>query len=232
MGFGAKLLKNLKDFWNFLWNDNSTLSWVLSMVLAFIVIKFIFFPGLSFLMQTSLPLVAVVSGSMEHRDVAPCQTVAFGGICMTYFDANPQICGTTPSQRIDSFDGYWSACGDWYVSNGISKIDFDSFPFMRGFNVGDVMVIYGKAYEDVVVGDVIIFIAQDGTPIIHRVVKRNENGTLQTKGDHNSDSIRSGARSEISITKRQYVGTAIGRVPYVGLVKLYALKAIYFVFGR
>jgi len=55
-----------KSFWKFLKRDTWQ-SWVVSLILAFIIIKFVFFPGLSFVMGTSLPLVVVESCSMYHE---------------------------------------------------------------------------------------------------------------------------------------------------------------------
>lgn len=52
--------------WDFLWNDDSLLSWVLFLIVVFIFIKFIFFPTLSLLFGTSLPIVIVESCSMHH----------------------------------------------------------------------------------------------------------------------------------------------------------------------
>ncbi len=59
-----------KDFfkkaWYFIWKDNSVLSWIVNLILAFILVKFLIYPGLGLLLGTTHPLVAVVSGSMEH----------------------------------------------------------------------------------------------------------------------------------------------------------------------
>lgn len=52
--------------WDFIWNDDSALSWVLNIIIAIILIKFIIYPALGFILQTGFPIVAVVSGSMEH----------------------------------------------------------------------------------------------------------------------------------------------------------------------
>ena len=61
-------MKNkLRQFWNFIWHDDSLLSLVLSAVLIIIFGKFILFPILGALFGTSLPIVAVVSNSMEHN---------------------------------------------------------------------------------------------------------------------------------------------------------------------
>lgn len=53
--------------WYFIWEDNSLLSWLVNIVIAFILVKFIIYPGLGLLFGTNYPVVAVVSGSMEHR---------------------------------------------------------------------------------------------------------------------------------------------------------------------
>ncbi len=57
----------LKKVWYFIWEDNSILSWIVNVVLAFIIIKFLVYPGLGLLLGTTHPIVAVVSGSMEHE---------------------------------------------------------------------------------------------------------------------------------------------------------------------
>ena len=62
----SKVVANAKKFWNFLWNDESWLSWISFMVIAFILIRFVFFPTLSFVTRTALPIVIVESCSMYH----------------------------------------------------------------------------------------------------------------------------------------------------------------------
>ncbi len=59
-----------KKFWHFIWYDDSFLSWVANLVLAFVIVKFLVYPGIGLVMHTSFPIVAVVSGSMEHEGVA------------------------------------------------------------------------------------------------------------------------------------------------------------------
>src|SRR3989338_3456486 len=60
--------KFLQRLWRFIWADNSLLSCVVNVVLAFIIIKFLVYPCLGFLLATTNPVVAVVSGSMEHHE--------------------------------------------------------------------------------------------------------------------------------------------------------------------
>ena len=42
-----------------------------------------------------------------------------------------------------------------------------------------------KKTKDVEENDIIFFITQDGTPVIHRYIDTDENGQLITKGDAN-----------------------------------------------
>ena len=62
-----KFFHSLKHFWKFLKQDTWQ-SWIVSLILAFVFIKFIFFPVLSWAFSTSLPLVVVESCSMYHPD--------------------------------------------------------------------------------------------------------------------------------------------------------------------
>ncbi|MCD4759421.1 signal peptidase I [archaeon] len=59
--------KILKKTWNFLWHEDSLVSWVVSFIVAFILVKFVIYAGIGLLLGTSYPIVAVVSGSMEHE---------------------------------------------------------------------------------------------------------------------------------------------------------------------
>ncbi len=91
---------------------------------------------------------------------------------------------------------------------------------------GDAVVVYGNG--EIKVGDIIVFDAykkgcRDAYgrivtyPIIHRVIKINEDGTYETKGDHNLFQLPNGCESRIS---REYVyGKAILKIPLVGWPK-------------
>src|SRR3989344_9274758 len=56
-----------RKIWHFIWEDNSIWSWLANVVIAFVLIKFLVYPGLGLAFGTSHPVVAVVSGSMEHK---------------------------------------------------------------------------------------------------------------------------------------------------------------------
>lgn len=61
-----KFINMLKKVWHFIWVDDSAASWIVNIIIAFVLIKFLIYPGLGLAFGTSFPIVAVVSGSMEH----------------------------------------------------------------------------------------------------------------------------------------------------------------------
>jgi hypothetical protein len=148
---------NLKNFWDWLWNSESIWSYLVFLVLVFIIVKFIFLPGLSFIFQTSLPLAIVESSSMDHYSL---QTPGISG---------NSICGKTfENSQFFNKDEYWATCGDWYTQNtNITKEEFNGFNFNKDIQIGDVLIFNGGR----------------SNPIIHRVISLNP---IQTKGDHNS----------------------------------------------
>lgn len=57
-----------QKIWHFIWEEDSMLSWIVNVILAFVLIKFLVYPGLGLILGTTYPVVAVVSGSMEHNE--------------------------------------------------------------------------------------------------------------------------------------------------------------------
>ena len=204
----SKIKQTIKKTWKFLWESDSVLSWILNIIIAFVLVKFIIYPGLGLVLATTHPVVAVVSGSMSH-DLE-----------------NGNICGYAPNNYESNFDGYWKVCGSWYGNNNINKETANTWRFRNGFNKGDIMILMGVKAKDINVGDVIVFkspLLPD--PIIHRVVKKSLNDplTFQTKGDHNNDSITQ--HGEYSVDQSRIVGRAVLRVPYLGWIKIIAVNA-------
>lgn len=58
----------LRRVWHFIWEEDSLASWLVNIVLAFILVKFVIYPGLGLILGTNYPVVAVVSGSMTHSN--------------------------------------------------------------------------------------------------------------------------------------------------------------------
>ncbi len=183
--------KFLKKFWHLLWKDNSFKGWLLSIIFLFIVIRFIFFPFLSLVTGTSLPLAIVESCSMYHK-----------------------------GNLFSDFDMWWSHQEDKYPEFIINKLDFQNFPMKNGFNKGDILLIVRADPEKLEVGNIIIFNVNQRNPVIHRIVDIKEiNGrkVFSTLGDNNVGQLN----FEKEIIENQLVGKAILKMaPYVGWVKL------------
>ena len=223
----SKKAKNtFKKVWHFIWEDNSIWSWIVNIILAFVIIKFIVYPGLGFALQTSHPIVAVVSGSMEHKLVHPCKIMDASNPaqCLSYNKDSYEICGKTFSskQNVD-LDFFWNTCGGFYLEFNITKSSFKSFSFTGGFNKGDIMILYGTRPNKIQVGDIIVFKGYGNEPVIHRVINaRLSDGKyiFQTKGDHNGVSYS----FEQSIPENNYIGRAVARIPWLGYVKIVAVE--------
>jgi hypothetical protein len=197
----------LKRIWHFIWDDDSIWSWIVNVILAFVLIKFILYPGIGLLLGTTHPVVAVVSGSMEHKIV--------GGA----------ICGVMPKDYKGDFNSFWETCGGFYNQFNITKESFQKFYLKNGFNTGDIIVLLGKKPKDIYVGDVIVFQENQPDPIIHRVVARWEEGGkyyYTTKGDHNPGMLP----FEYKIPEDRLVGKAVFRIPFLGYIKIWFVQLL------
>jgi len=185
------LKKYFDKFWFLVWKDDSFKGWLLSILFIFILIKFIFFPTLSLITGTALPLAIVESCSMYH-------------------DGNV----------FSNFDGWWQKHEFKYSPHIINNLDFQDFAFKNGFNKGDILFLIKAKPEKIKVGDVIIFNAGIQNPIIHRVMTiENTDGkyTFSTIGDNNNAQLS----LEKEISSEQLVGKALPiRLPYIGWLKL------------
>lgn len=219
--------KTLKKTWHFIWKDDSIWSWLVNVILAFVLIKYVVYPVLGLMLATSHPVVAVVSGSMEHKTVAPCEKTIKGIICLDRSSDRYGLCGMDfkENKRVN-LEFFWLTCGEWYLENfGITQDQFMQFEFKRGFNTGDIMVLRGREPGKIGIGDVIVYKGSRADPIIHRVVRKyRENGEwfFQTKGDHNPDSNF----DEKKISERQLVGKAFFRIPYLGWIKIWFVRMV------
>jgi len=183
--------------WYFIWEDDSWASWFVNVVLAFIIIKFLVYPGLGLAMSTTHPIVAVVSSSMEHD-----------GSFDNWWNSEA-IC----------HDGKACTQEDYYNEIGITKSEFKDFRFRNGFDKGDIMILVGTKPEKIKQGDVIVYMADRPDPIIHRVITAKDMGkyyAYATKGDHNVASFY----FESYIPDDHYIGRAVVRFPLLGYIKL------------
>jgi signal peptidase len=85
------------------------------------------------------------------------------------------------------------------------------------FSKGDILVLQGAPTSQISVGDIIVFsVKEQPTPIVHRIVAINNDGSFKTKGDANSGSMS----FETHIDSSQIHGKSIMIIPYLGWVKI------------
>ena len=197
MNFNKEDIKKyLNKFWFLLWKDNSWKGWIFSILFLFIFIKLIFFPGLSLITGTALPLAIVESCSMYHN-----------------------------GNLLSDSDLWWENHNSKYENFNLDKNTFNDFIFNDGFNKGDILFILGAKPEKLKVGDVIIFKGGQRNPIIHRVINITQEGeeyTFSTIGDNNPSQLP----IEKTINENQLVGKAVFKLaPYLGWGKLIFFEA-------
>ncbi len=185
----------IKQFWNWIWHSDSFFSWIVALIFAFVIVKFLFFPVISVILATKLPLVVVESGSMQHPGT---------------FIGN--VIGSQ-----NAFQSWWQEMKGWYEDRGITEEEAETWSLKTGLEKGDIVIVSGWGTPEV--GDVIIFNANTAHPIIHRIVSIEEvNGekVYSTKGDNNSDQLY----SEKQISEDAVIGKALVRIPKLGWLKL------------
>jgi len=239
-------LNYLKKFWNYLWHDDSFGSYILNFLVAFVFIKYLFFPGIGLVLNNDYPVVAIVSGSMEHK-------VAQHTICNVHIAA-------IKSKNLDQ-EEWWGYCGEYYQKAYNQTLeDYKNFKYPNGLNIGDVMILYGKDPKDIEVGEVLVYEPRDllkedipelglkvgdslffnvNGPVIHRVTQKwtDEQGKIhfQTKGDHNPKAIGEKSMTievngelktftsddfERDIGEDDIIGVAVLRFPLLGYAKV------------
>jgi hypothetical protein len=191
MSLKEELKRFWKGFWFLLWKDDSLKGWVFSVVFLFIFIKFIFFPFLSLVTGTPLPLAIVESCSMYHQ-----------------------------GNLFSNVDRWWDSHEEKYKDYVINELDWKEFTLKNGFNKGDILFIINPNPDNLEVGDIIIFNANQRNPIIHRIVEIREvdgERLFSTIGDNNNGQLV----FEKNITEDQIIGKSVLKIaPYIGWVKL------------
>jgi hypothetical protein len=117
-----KVKKIFENIWAFLQKD-SWQSFLVTLLLAFVIIKFVFFPGLSLITGTSLPLVIVESCSMYHHD--------------------PGFENTFSSSVYEKYGIILEDSENWIFQNGFSKGDIIFVVGAKNIEIGDVVIFNG-----------------------------------------------------------------------------------------
>lgn len=186
--------KALKKVWFFIWEDDSIWSWLVNLILAFVLIKFIVYPGLGFMLSTTHPVVAVVSESMEHGS--------------NFDDWWSRSGGGYTENGIDK-----ETFKKFSLRNGFNKGDI---MLLKGkkpekIGIGDVIVFW-SAKRDPIIHRVVKTWESGG---VHY---------FQTKGDNNPGSLKTPSVDETMISQDSVVGNAVFRIPLLGWVKIIAVK--------
>jgi signal peptidase I len=138
-------LKNLaRKAYHFLFKEDSVLSWVVNVVLAFILVKFVIYPGLSLILGTTLPLVAVISGSMDHTNLG----------FDDWWEQNQDYYQEIGISK-EMFDGYM-------FTNGFKKGDVMILVGVDNVEMGDVLVYSSSSHPYPIIHRV-TYINEDNT---------------------------------------------------------------------
>lgn len=182
----------IKKLWRYIWYDDSLGSLALNVILAFIIIRYVVYPLLGLFLGTGFPIVAVVSGSMEHD-----------GNFNDWWES--ECCQGSCAKQMETYSNY-----------NITKEEFLKFRFKDGFNKGDIMLLVGAGGSEV--GDTLVFLSsRRAEPIIHRVIKHDDATNIySTKGDHNC----AVSDFETVIKEDQMLGKAVLRIPFLGYIKI------------
>ncbi len=183
--------------WRFLWHEDSLASWLASILLSFILIKFLLYPGLGLVLGTPFPVVAVVSSSMEHHP----------GDYEGWWAKNEDFYLRMNITKFD-FEKY-------PFKNGFNKGDI---MVLAGADTADLkrgtVIVYwsGKPYP-------IIhrYIGEN---------EENGVTYLMSKGDNNPAMVTSFELDERRIPPETVLGKAVLRIPYLGWVKILAVDLL------
>jgi len=190
-----------QKLWYFIWYDNSIWNWIVILILIYVIIKFLVFPGVGLVFGTSTPLVVVISNSMEHN----------GMLLEKWWAENKDYYLTMNITKAD-FETY-------PFKNGFNKGDL---MFIKGkkpedIKVGDVIVFKAQKSYSLI------------HRVIKRENKTE--WIFQTKGDNTESQIEENELDETRVYERQILGKATLRIPYIGYVKIWFTELIKAVVG-
>jgi signal peptidase I len=127
----------LRKIWKFIWYEDSLLSWVVNIILAFLIVKFLLYPGLGLILGTTHPVVAVVSSSMHHD---------------SDFD-----------QWYNEKGGWYNYTKEemkkWSFSGGFNRGDIMILKKANDLEIGDILVFRGNSNNPII--HRVVFIGSD-----------------------------------------------------------------------
>lgn len=192
----VKIKYILKRVWHFLWHENSIWSWLANLLIAFLLVKYLVYPGLGLILGTSYPVVAVISQSMEHQNNFDSWWLKQRGYYQNF---------NISKEEFEKFP----------FKNGFQKGDVMVLKGTRPEEIALGEIVVFKSYrEQPVIHRVIRKWFDDGYYF------------FQTKGDNNPESIKSFYLDETKIASQQIIGKAVFRIPYLGWIKIIFSKII------
>ncbi len=103
------------------------------------------------------------------------------------------------------------------LNTDMPVVAVESNSMVPTFSRGDILVLQGVPSQQLKVGDIIVFSPGSGqTPVVHRIITENPDGTFQTKGDNNNGQLP----FEKMIGSSQIHGKAVLIIPYLGWLKI------------
>ena len=185
-----QLKQSIKKVWDFLKADTWQ-SWLVSIILVIVIIKFIFFPFLSIVTGTSLPLVVVESCSMYH-------------------DTNFESWWTQNSAWYESHNITKSEFENYTLSDGLNKGDIVIVSGNKNYKVGDIIIYSSPVTPDPIIHRIVSINplgtkGDNGNTNPGQIIV-NENGTL--------------VNIESGINPTKVIGKAVMKIPALGWVKL------------
>jgi len=114
------------------------------------------------------------------------------------------------------------------LSTPMPIVAVESESMVPTLNVGDILILQGTAKDELNISDIIVFLRRDviSTPIVHRLIKINNDETFQTKGDAN----KAQHSWEKNIIYEQIQGKVIFIIPYLGLIKIKLVEILFPIF--
>jgi len=149
----------IKKVWDFLWKSNTVLSWIVCILLIFLIIRFIIFPVSGLILGTSMPFVIVESGSMHHEG----NLSEWWAIHSDWYEKND----------IDLFEieDYWN------FKNGLNKGDIIIIKGSKDYKKGEIIIFKIQEKNTPIIHRIVDTERLDGKL------------TYSTKGDHNDGQL-------------------------------------------
>ncbi|MEK6855473.1 MAG: S26 family signal peptidase [Nanoarchaeota archaeon] len=184
-----KFSHSIKRFWYFL-NKDTWQSWLVSLVLIVALIKLVFFPLLSLITGSSLPLVVVDSCSMYHESIFE-----------EWWSKNAEWYEAKDIEKKDF--------SSFPLKNGFNKGDIIFVWKETEPKIGDIIIFKANPEADAKLPIIHRVVSTNPT------ATKGDHNTRQLTITNNEQGI-----DETSIKKEDIVGKAVFKIPMIGWVKL------------